>query len=37
MKDITNDMKLVQLLFSIQNNAEVKSSKNISIAAQYMY
>ncbi len=35
MKDITNDMKLVQLLFFIQNNAQVKSSKNISIAAQY--
>jgi hypothetical protein len=34
MKDITNDMKLVQLLFFIQNNAQVKSSKNISIAAQ---
>jgi hypothetical protein len=35
MKDITNDTKLVQLLFFIQNNAQVKSSKNISIAAQY--
>jgi len=35
MKDITNDTKLVELLFFIQNNAQVKSSKNISIAAQY--
>jgi hypothetical protein len=33
MKDITNDMKIVKLLFFIQNNAQVKSSKNISIAA----